>query len=69
MEIINAGVPGDNTIEAISRIQNDVIKHNSDLVTVLFGANDAAFHKMVNVEVFKDNIYNITQLIKPERTI
>ncbi|WP_117170254.1 GDSL-type esterase/lipase family protein [Paraliobacillus sediminis] len=68
-EFINAGVSGNNTIDAISRIKNDVIKHKPDLVTVLFGANDAAFHKMVDLETYKSNIYKITQMIKPERTI
>jgi isoamyl acetate esterase len=68
-ELINAGVPGNNTIDAISRIENDVLKHTPDLVTVLFGANDAAFHKMVDLNTYKNNIYKITQIIKPERTI
>ncbi|MFG6115753.1 GDSL-type esterase/lipase family protein [Halobacillus sp. MO56] len=68
-EVINAGVSGNNTIDAISRIENDVIKHDPDLVTVLFGANDAAFHKVVDLEIYKTNIYKITEMIKPERTI
>lgn len=68
-EVINAGVSGNNTIDALSRIENDVIKHDPDLVTVLFGANDAAVHKMVDLETYKNNIYKITQMIKPERTI
>lgn len=68
-EVINAGVSGNNTINAIARIENDVIKHNPDLVTVLFGTNDAAFHKMIDLETYKANIYIITQMIKPERTI
>lgn len=33
-EVINAGVSGDNTFDALSRIENDVIKHNPDLITV-----------------------------------
>jgi hypothetical protein len=35
-------VPGDNTFDAIERIQKDVLIHNPDFVTVLFGAN--VFH-------------------------
>jgi isoamyl acetate esterase len=68
-EVINAGVSGNNTIDAISRIEYDVLKHSPDLVTVLFGANDAAFHKMVDLNTYQNNIYKITQIIKPERTI
>lgn len=33
-EVINAGVSGDNTFDALFRIENDVIKHNPDLITV-----------------------------------
>lgn len=68
-EITNAGVSGNNTCDAISRIDNDVIKHNPDYVTVLFGANDAAFHKMIEIETYKENLYKIVQLIKPKKTI
>lgn len=69
VEIINAGISGNNTIDAISRIENDVVIHNPDLVTVLFGANDAAFHKMTDIETYKANLHKIAYLIKPERTI
>lgn len=69
VEIMNAGVSGDNTCDALSRIEKDVIKHNPDLVTVLFGANDAAFHKQVDLKTFKENLYKIVHILKPERTI
>jgi len=36
-------VPGNNTFDALERIEKDVLRHNPDFVTVLFGANDAAF--------------------------
>ncbi|MDZ5712651.1 SGNH/GDSL hydrolase family protein [Jeotgalibacillus haloalkalitolerans] len=68
-EVINAGVAGDNTNDALKRIENDVIQYNPDFVTVLFGANDAAFHKMIDIETYRSNLYQITQLLKPERTI
>ncbi|MCP3031530.1 SGNH/GDSL hydrolase family protein [Halobacillus sp. A1] len=68
-EIINAGVSGDNTCDAMSRIQNDVMKHNPDLVTVLFGANDAAFHKMVDIETYKENLYKIIEHIGSDKAI
>ncbi|MGQ4668694.1 SGNH/GDSL hydrolase family protein [Metabacillus halosaccharovorans] len=68
-ELINAGVAGNNTYDALLRIDNDVLKYNPDLVTVLFGTNDAAFHKMIDLEDYKFNLYRITQLIKPHKTI
>ncbi|WP_353625696.1 GDSL-type esterase/lipase family protein [Bacillus sp. JCM 19041] len=68
-EIINAGVFGNNTIQALLRIEEDVLKHQPDFVTVLFGANDAAQHKMVPIDEFEKNIYKIVNLISPTRTI
>lgn len=68
-DVINAGVSGDNTSDAVFRIEKDVMELNPDLVTVLFGANDAAFHKQINLEMFKENLYKIVQTLKPEKTI
>ncbi|SET37637.1 Lysophospholipase L1 [Salinibacillus kushneri] len=68
-DIINAGVSGDNTCDALTRIEKDVIKFNPDLVTVLFGANDAAIHKMFDIYTYKTNLYKITHLVKPQKII
>jgi lysophospholipase L1-like esterase len=68
-DIINAGVPGNNTFDALERIENDVLLHNPDFVTVLFGANDAAFHKMVQLNDFERNLTNIVTAITPKKTI
>jgi len=68
-EIINAGVPGNNTFDALDRIENDVLVHNPDFVTVLFGANDAALHKMVKLNDFERNLTDIVTAIIPEKTI
>ncbi|WP_246945349.1 SGNH/GDSL hydrolase family protein [Bacillus pinisoli] len=68
-KIINSGVPGDNTNQALDRLKNDVLVYKPDLVTVLFGANDAALHKTVELEVFKENIRKITTSIGSNRTI
>lgn len=68
-EVINAGVSGDNTCDALLRIESDVVKHNPDVVTVLFGANDAAFHKQIDLKTFKENLYKIVHILKPERTV
>lgn len=68
-EVINAGVSGDNTFDALSRIENDVIKHTPDLITVLFGANDAAFHKQIYLKTFKENLSRIVHILDPKRTI
>lgn len=41
VEIFNAGVPGDNTRQALARMQSDVLDRHPDWVIVLFGTNDA----------------------------
>jgi len=38
--IINAGVSGNSTQDALKRLQKDVLDHKPDLVTVMFGLND-----------------------------
>lgn len=67
--IINAGVPGNNTRDAIARVHHDVLAYTPDYVTVFFGANDAAFHKMIPLDEYKNNLLQIVQTISPTRTI
>lgn len=33
-KVVNAGVPGDNTFDALNRIEEDVILYKPDFVTV-----------------------------------
>ncbi len=40
VEMINAGISGHTTENALARIDRDVIVHKPDLVTVMFGLND-----------------------------
>jgi len=50
-EVINAGVSGDTTRQALRRIERDVLSRNPKLVLVEFGANDA-FQKIDPQETF-----------------
>ncbi|MEM5593025.1 SGNH/GDSL hydrolase family protein [Niallia circulans] len=68
-EIINAGINGNNTVDALNRIEADVIQKQPDLVTILFGANDAAFHKMIDLPTYRKNMRRIVQLIGPDKAI
>lgn len=68
-EILNKGVSGNNTNDAIRRIDRDVLSHNPDIVTVLFGANDAAFHKMVPLSTYKNNLREIVRKIYPSTCV
>jgi len=38
--VINAGVSGDTTLDALERVNSDVVKKDPQMVIVLFGAND-----------------------------
>ncbi|HWI49411.1 MAG TPA: GDSL-type esterase/lipase family protein [Rummeliibacillus sp.] len=66
---INAGVRGDTTVMAVERLENDVLKVNPDLVTILFGANDSAAHKLVPLELYEGNLRSFVQKIGAEKVI
>jgi len=40
VNIINAGIGGDNATMGLARIERDVLSHRPDICTVCFGAND-----------------------------
>lgn len=40
-EAINAGIAGNSSPDGLKRIENDVISHSPDLVSVCFGLNDS----------------------------
>lgn len=66
LTVINSGVNGDNTRNALRRIEKDVISHNGNIVTVLFGSNDSApseFYYVTPYE-FEENINKIIEVIK-----
>ncbi len=45
VEVINAGVNGDIVTLALKRLQADVLDRRPDLVTVMFGGNEAGFYR------------------------
>ncbi len=53
VEMINAGISGNTTENALARIDRDVIAHRPDLVTVMFGLNDMA---RVPLDVYRENL-------------
>ncbi|ABS22403.1 SGNH/GDSL hydrolase family protein [Bacillus cytotoxicus] len=68
-KVVNAGVPGDDTFDALRRIEEDVLSLNPDFVTVFFGTNDAAFYKQVPKEEYKENVTKIVRSISPEKVL
>jgi len=45
VEVLNAGVNGDVVTLAIRRLQTDVLDRKPDVVTVMFGGNEAGFYR------------------------
>ncbi|MBY0598513.1 DUF459 domain-containing protein [Bacillus bingmayongensis] len=67
--VVNAGIPGDNTFDALKRIEEEVLSHEPTFVTVFFGVNDAAFHKQVSQQEYKENLIEIVKRISPEKVL
>ncbi|MCC6507843.1 MAG: SGNH/GDSL hydrolase family protein [Pirellulaceae bacterium] len=58
IEMLNAGISGNTTVNALSRIDRDVLNAKPDLVTVMFGLNDMT---RVPLETYRDNLKLIVQ--------
>lgn len=58
VEVINAGISGHTTADALKRIERDVLAHKPDLVTVMFGLNDMV---RVPLEDYRANIETIVE--------
>ena len=56
--VVNAGISGHSTVDALKRLQKDVLDHRPDLVTVMFGLNDIV---RVPPEDFKTNLGTIIE--------
>lgn len=61
--IINAGVSGNTTYDALLRIDKDVLSHNPSMVVVELGGNDLLLNE--KSEVTKKNLDLIVSKIKP----
>ena len=65
VEIINAGVGGNNSAQLLSRLDKDVIAARPDLVIVMVGTNDMLNeNKMLSYETYKSNLQQIVKDIK-----
>lgn len=42
VNVINAGISGDNAVNGANRLKRDVLRHEPDLVVVCYGLNDAS---------------------------
>jgi acyl-CoA thioesterase-1 len=60
--VINAGIDGDTTGEAISRMDSDVLQRDPRLVIIEFGGND--FLRKIPKETTMENIRNMVDSIQ-----
>lgn len=56
LTMVNAGISGHSTVNALERLERDVLKHEPDLVTVMFGLNDMT---RVPIEQYRANLITI----------
>lgn len=61
--LINAGIPGDTTRDALQRLENHVLCYQPDIVTVFFGANDSAVYRDISVGEYEQNLRTIIEKI------
>jgi lysophospholipase L1-like esterase len=50
VEVFNAGISGNTTVDGLNRLDSDVIAHKPHLVTVMFGLNDVTRVPLVQFE-------------------
>lgn len=63
--VINAGVPGDTTARALSRLERDVISKNPDIVLITLGGND--LKNGVSKDAAFKNLRKIVESIQKQR--
>jgi lysophospholipase L1-like esterase len=64
--VINAGVWGESSPQALSRLDRDVIRHQPDLTLVAFGLNDACELGRERIGEFEHSITRIIQRTRGE---
>jgi lysophospholipase L1-like esterase len=58
VKVVNAGVSGNTTRQALERIDVDVLQHEPQLVTIMFGMNDMV---RIPLDEFKKNMIEIRE--------
>ncbi len=68
--VINSGIGGNTTKDALARFERDVLAHNPDIVVIGFGMNDQAavkymdFASFVSVADYKANLINMVDQLQ-----
>ncbi len=63
LNVLNAGISGDNATNAVQRLQRDVLSFSPDLVVICFGLNDCT-SGMEGIESYRTNLTKIVRCCK-----
>ncbi|MFK7692197.1 SGNH/GDSL hydrolase family protein [Paenibacillus sp. HJGM_3] len=63
VNLINAGVAGDTAARSLNRIERDLLRYPSDLVTIAFGANDA-HGGSAGLDAYRRSLTEIIRLVR-----
>lgn len=69
IDIRNAGIPGDTSLDGLARMKEHVISHKPDLVTVFFGANDVSVYSGVSLADYESALMEMVESIGAEKVI
>lgn len=64
LNIINAGVGGNNTIDLLARIESDCIAHKPGLIIFMAGTNDMNSKKFVALKEYEKNMQQMLSMMK-----
>jgi lysophospholipase L1-like esterase len=67
--LVNAGLPGDTTVDGLKRLEQEVMAEDPDLVVVFFGANDASVDRKVPLAMYQQNLETIVKTIGSEKVV
>lgn len=62
-KVVNAGIPGDTTVDGLARIERFILRYDPTYVTVFFGANDADLACPLSVDDYQANLRTIISRI------
>lgn len=64
IQVINAGVGGNNTIDLLERIPQDCLLHKPELVIFMAGTNDMNSKKFVALPAYEKNMQQMISMMK-----
>jgi len=68
IQVINAGIGGNNTADLLKRMQKDCLDHKPSLTVLMCGTNDMNSMKYIPLEQYKKNMSEIITAIKGTRS-